>query len=297
MYYPNIMKTRREFLSIAAGSLFLADAASLFGAESRSRSRLLSLSSCKIGICDWDVRVAGRPGSFAVAKELGFEGVQVSFDISGPDALIDKVNRPKFLKAAKESNVEIASLCMGLLNGRPLATTPEAEGWVLYCLDAMDDMNIDQVLLAFFSEGDMNQLKEHQPLVIEKLKRLAPIAEKKKKILAIESYLSAEDNIKMLDAIGSDAIKVYYDVRNSQNKGYDIFREIELLGKKKLISQIHFKEDRYRLGEGDINFTKVCETLEKVGYKGWIIVESSVQGDWRESQVANVRYVKKLIGR
>ncbi len=282
------MQTRREFLAVAAGSVFLAEATTLFGAETRP--------TWKVGICDWDLRASGRLASFAAAKELGFDGVQVSYQPDGPDSLAVKENRPKFLEAARESGVGIASLAMGLLNGRPLATTPEAEGWVEDCLDAMVDMNIDQVLLAFFGNGDMNEKKEHQPFVIEKLKRLAPIAEKKKKILAVESYLSAEDNLKLLDAVGSAAVKVYYDVRNSKNKGYDIFREMELLGSRKLISQIHFKEDKFRLGDGDIDFPKVCETLEKIGYDNWIVVESAAPGDWKESQAANARFVKKLIG-
>ena len=72
---------------------------------------------------------------------------------------------------------------------------------------------------------------------------------------------------------------------------------MELLGKKKLISQIHFKEDQCRLGDGDVNFPKVIETLEKIDYNGWLIVESSVKGDWKESHTANARYVKKLIGK
>ena len=289
------MKTRREFLSIAAGSLLLSKATSLFGSE--NLARILSLSSCKIGICDWDIRAAGSPECFAVAKELGFDGVQVSYETNGPNALADKANRPKFVTAAKASGVGIASLCMGLLNSYPLATTPEAENWVENCLDAMADMNVDQVLLAFFGNGDMHQMKEQQPLVINKLKRLAPIAEKKNKTLAIESYLTADDYLRLLDSIGSDAVKVYYDVRNSHNKGYDIFHEMALLGKKKLISQVHLKEDHTRLGEGDINFPKVIETLDKIDYNGWLIVESASTGDWKASQTANARFVKKLIGR
>jgi sugar phosphate isomerase/epimerase len=173
------MKTRREFLAIAAGSLLLADAATLFGAEEKT--------PWKIGICDWDLQASGTMNSFAVAKELGFEGVQVSYQPDGTDSLADKANRSTFLVAAKESGVSIASLAMGLLNGRPLATTPEAEGWVADCIDAMVDMNVHQTLLAFFGVGDMNEQKEHQPLVIEKLKRRAPLAEKNKKILAVES--------------------------------------------------------------------------------------------------------------
>ena len=283
------MKTRRDFLSFAAGSLFLAEALSLFGAEKRS--------SWRVGICDWDLRVRGQWSAFAAAKELGFEGVQVSYQTEGPDSLVVKENRPKFLEAAKESGVAIASFALGMLNGHPLATTPEAEGWVEGCIDAMVDMNVDQVLVAFFGKADMNENKDHQPLVIEKLKRLGPLAAKKKKILSVESYLSAEDHLKLLDAVGCDAVKVYYDVRNSLNKGYDIFHEIELLGKKKLMTQIHFKEDKCRLGDGEIDFPKVCATLEKIGYDGWIVVESAAPGDWKESQAANAQFVKKLIGR
>ena len=289
------MKTRREFLSITAGSIFFGKAASLFAAENLYHFQ--TLSSCKIGICDWDIRSTGHPNSFAVAKELGFEGVQVSYETSGPNSLANKANRQRFADAATQSGAGIASLCMGLLNNFPLATTPEAETWVEDCIDAMVDINVDQTLLAFFGKGDMNEMKEQQPLAINKLKRLAAIAEKKNKILAIESYLSAEDHIKLLDTIGSNAVKVYYDVRNSFNKGYDIFHEMNLLGKKNLISQIHFKEDESLLGKGDINFTKVVETLVNINYKGWLIVEGSSKGDWKEAQAANARFIKKLIGR
>ena len=285
------MKTRRDFLKITLGSLFLADAVS------GCRAGVSSRSSWKIGITDWDLRSTGRIDSFAVAKELGYEGVQVSYVPEGQDSLADKANRPKYLAAAKEAGVSIASFCIGTLNNRPFATTPEAAGWMEDCLNAMVEMKVDQVLVPFFGNADMTEHKDHLPIAIEKLKRLAPIAEKNKKILAIESYLTAEDHLKMIDAIGSNAVKVYYDVTNSKNKNYDIFHEMELLGKNKMISQIHFKEDRKLLGEGDINFTRVCETLEKIAYNGWVIVEGSTSGDWKESQIANAQFVKKLIGR
>ena len=283
------MTTRREFLTIAAGTLLLTDAVTLLGADSKKET-------WKIGICDWDLRATGRISSLAVAKELGFEGVQVSYQPDGPDSLADKTNRRQFLAAAKEHDVAVASLCIGLMNRYPLATTPEAEDWVVDCLEALEEMDIPQVLIPFFGNADMEQHKEHQPIVIEKFKRLAPIAEQKKKILAIESYLSAADHIQMIDAVGSDAVKVYYDVLNSRHKGYDIFREMEVLGAKKLISEIHFKDEN-RLGAGKIDFTKVCETLKKTAYEGWVVVESSAPGDWKESQAANAKFVKTLLGR
>ena len=129
---------RREFLSVAAGSLLLADAAVLLGADVKT--------SWKVGVTDWDLRVAGQMSSFAIAKELGYEGVQVSYQPRVPgratrdETLADKANRPKFLAAAKEAGVAISSLCIGTMNEVPFATTPEAESWVEDCLEAMEEM-------------------------------------------------------------------------------------------------------------------------------------------------------------
>jgi sugar phosphate isomerase/epimerase len=190
--------------------------------------------------------------------------------------------------------MEFASLAMGLLNGRPFAREADAETWVLDCLDAMRDLEVDQVLLAFFSQGDLVDKPDDQKSTIEKLKRLAPQAEKLGKILAVESYLSAEDHIRIIDAVGSDSVRVYYDIQNSTNKGYDIFKEMELLGKKKLISQVHLKDDKKRLENSTLDLKRVRKTLEEVEYFGWLVLESSVEGNWRESQTANAKFVRDL---
>ena len=282
--------TRRTFLKTAAvGAATLAlPLHHLFGQESER--------GYKVGICDWDLRGSmGNPECFAVAKELGIQGIQVSYALDGKFTLRNsKENRLLFKEAAKKTNMGFASLAMGLLNSRPFAREADAEEWVSDCLDAMQDLEVDQVLLAFFSAGNLVDKPEDQKSTIEKLKRLAPKAEKLGKILAIESYLNAEDHLKIIDAVGSDAVKVYYDVQNATNMGYDIFREMELLGKKKLISQLHLKDDKKRLENSTIDLKRVRKTLEEIEYFGWLVVESSVEGDWKESQAANAKFVRSL---
>ena len=290
------MKTRREFLAIAAGAagtLCLANAATVL-AQARDVK-----TTWKVGITDWDLRASGRLSSFAIAKELGYEGVQVSYQPSGAESLSNRDNRSRFVAAAREAGVAISSFCIGQFNQTPFATTPEAEAWVEDCLNAMEEMEVPQVLIPFFGNGDLdtNETRRNLPLAIEKFKRLAPIAERKKKVLAIESTLSAEAHIGIISAVGSDAIKVYYDTLNTRNKGFDIYHEIELLGSKKLISEIHFKEGGARLGGGTIEFARVRDLLVKQAFEGWIVVESSVTGDWRESHAANAQFIKTLIGR
>ena len=250
----------------------------------------------KVGICDWNVNgFMATPGVFAAAKAMGFQGVQVSFTLDGPSAMYkSSENRKLFQDAAKNTGMEFSSLAMGLFNGQPFAREADAEIWVSDCLDAMKELDVDQVLMAFFGEGELRDKPEDQKSTIEKLKRLAPQAEKLGKTLAIETYLSAEDHLRIVDAVGSDAVKIYYDVQNMTNMGYDIFAEIELLGKKKLISQVHLKDDVKRLENSGIDLKRVRKSLEAVDYYDWLVVESAVEGDWKESQTANAKFVRNL---
>lgn len=285
--------SRRRFLSFCGtSSLLLAGApwggtlSRAFGAETEPPFR--------IGICDWDLKATGNPRSFAVAKELGYDGVQVSYQPEGEFSLARSKNRTLFLEAAKQEGVAIASLAMGILNGKPLAGTPEAESWVENCIEALSEMNVSSVLLAFFGKGDMKNDPAARKSVVEKLKRLAPKAEKHKKILAVESTLNAEEHLEMLQAVGSDAVKVYYDEQNMLKQGYSIYEDLETLLKEKVVYQVHAKEYNARLGEGKIDFIKIKKLLEKYDYRDWIVVESSVQGNWKESQAANAAYLRKL---
>lgn len=79
-----------------------------------------------------------------------------------------------------------------------------------------------------------------------------------------ESYLVAEDNLEDLDRVGRPL--VYYDVGNSTDKGYDVLKEIPLLGKR--ICEFHFKDGRHAIGQGRIDFKKVRQAIDKIEYSG-----------------------------
>ena len=280
---------RRRFLQTATAVSclpFLGGVTNVFGQEPRK--------SYKIGICDWDLSLSGNPKSIALAKELGFDGVEVSYQPEGEFSLSQPKNRELFLATAKKESVEIASLAMGILNNVPLATAEPTEGWVADCIDALDTMKVKNVLLAFFGNGDIKDSIEDRNKAIEKIKRLAPKAAEKKVTLGIESYLNAKEHLDMLEKIGNDAVKIYYDIQNMLTKEYPIYDDMELLLKEKAISQLHCKEYGSRLGQGKVDFLKFRDLVEKYDYQGWLIVETSVDGDWKESQKANGTYLRKI---
>ena len=272
--YP--LATRRQIITQGAAAAALAGAGCFLSAPFRALAQDKQ-RAFKIGACDWSIGAMGRLTALRTAAKLGLDGAQVSFGKPGDgDDLRKEETRAQYAEACKKYGIEIASLGMGVLNNVPLATSDDAEKWVGECIEIMPKMNQKRVLLAFFAAGDVKDKPGAEKAVIERLKRLAPKAEKAGVTLGFESWLNAADHMRIIDAVGSPALKVYYDVCNMTDKGYNIYEEIPLLGKKGLICEIHFKENGARLGEGKVDFSRVRKALDEAGYSGWLVLEGAV---------------------
>jgi sugar phosphate isomerase/epimerase len=169
--------------------------------------------------------------------------------------------------------MEIASLAMGVLNNVPFKSDPRAERWVRQGIEVAEAMGAKVILLAFFSEGDLQNDEQGVNTVVQRLRQVAPDAEMAGVTLGIESWLSAEQHIDIIERVGSRAVKVYYDVANSHKAGYDIYKEIRKLGP--LICQFHAKDYDNLYGKGSIDFKEVRLAIDDIGYRGWLVMEGT----------------------
>lgn len=286
--------SRRAMLRVSAQlTASLAFAASL--------SPLLAASSSKkykIGACDWSIGKMATPEAFTVAKEIGLDGVQVSLGTTADDMHLRKAEvQQAYKKAAQQAGLEVASLAIGELNSVPYKKDPRTIAWVSDSVDVCTAFGVKVVLLAFFGDGDLRGDKEGVDEVVRRLKGVAPKAEKAGVILGIESWLSGEQHLEIIDRVGSKAVQVYYDVCNSNDRGYDIYKEIRQLGKRKLICELHAKENGSLLGKGNVDFRKVREAIEDIGYTGWIQIEGAVpQGATiLESYRSNLKFLRETL--
>jgi len=226
----------------------------------------------KFGVCDWTIEKPADPAALKTAARLGLDGVQVSLNPKGESlALLDKEQQQTYLAAVKTTSASIASFCIGELNGVPLKSDPRAERWVAEGIEIASAMKTGIILVPFFGRADLKDDPAGAEAVIAALKRLAPKAAKAGVTLALETTLSAEDNLKIIAAVGSPAVSVYYDVGNSQEAGFDIGREIRLLGGR--ISQFHAKDYKDLFGRGSIDFEAVRAAMQEIGYSGWLVLE------------------------
>jgi L-ribulose-5-phosphate 3-epimerase len=228
----------------------------------------------KIGVCDWTIGKMSNPASLELAKKIGLDGVQVDFGRAEDNLpLFDADLQKRFLEEAQKQQMEIASLAMGVLNNIPYKSDPRADRWVREGIDAAHAMSAKIILLAFFGEGDLLKDPQGTDVVVKRLRRVAAQAEQAGVTLGIESWLSAAQHIDIVNRVESPAVRVYYDVANSNKMGYDIYQEIRVLGK--LICQFHAKDYDNLYGKGSIDFKRVRSAMDDIGYRGWLVMEGT----------------------
>lgn len=269
-----------------AGLAVAANYAPLFAESARRRF--------KIGACDWSIGKMATPAAFKVAKEIGLDGVQVSLGTLGDNMhLRQSTLQQEYRAAAKAAGLEIASLAIGELNNIPYKKDPRTVDWVSDSIDVCQALGLKVVLLAFFGNDDLRDDAAGVDEVVRRLKAVAPKAERAGVKLGIESWLSGEQHMAILDRVGSPAVQVYYDVCNSNDRGYDIYREIRQLGSR--ICEFHAKENGSLLGKGKVDFERVRAAMDDIHYTGWIQIEGAVpagQG-MLESYQSNCRFMRK----
>ncbi|WPP49433.1 sugar phosphate isomerase/epimerase family protein [Catalinimonas niigatensis] len=282
--------SRRQMLrnsAAVAGILSSAPLLSLFASEKRTY---------RIGACDWSIGHHSEVEAMATAHKIGLDGVQISLGKAENNMhLRQKEVRQAYKEAAKKYGVKVSSLAIGELNQVPYKSAPETVEWVSDSIDVAQAMDVSVILLAFFGNGDLKNDAQGTQEVIKRLKDVAPKAEKKGIILGIESWLSADEHLEIIEAVGSPNVRVYYDVANSHKMGYDIYEEMQRLGSE-YICEVHAKENGYLLGKGAVDFERVKAILDDINYQGWVIIEGAIpEGmEMLEAYQANCQYVQSV---
>lgn len=285
--------TRREWLlGVTSGAVGLATAV-------RAKRALAAGGAdwVKVAMCDWSMGCVD-PRAFALGKEIGLDGVEVSIgSVQNKLWLREPEMQKKYLEAGRRHGMTTPSVAMGLLNDVPLMSEPRAAIWVADTIDVAAKLGAKVILVAFFGKGELREdSKDDVRRVTEALQELAPRAEKAGVILGLENYVSAEGNLKIIEQVKSKNVQIYYDVFNANHKGYDVVREIKLLGKER-VCQVHFKEGGNYLGSGKIDWRAVAAALGEINYRGWLVLEtSSPNRDMVKDTQKNLAYLKKLFG-
>ncbi|MBI4664125.1 MAG: sugar phosphate isomerase/epimerase [Verrucomicrobia bacterium] len=279
---------RRQFIHTGTTALALGSLGGLAWAD---------YSKIRIGVTDWNLRHSAKPTSAEFAKSIGFDGVEISLGRALDHLpLSDLSLQEEFIAQAKKLHFPIASTCLDILHQNYLKNDPLAKRWVAESIPITRKLGARVILLPFFGKGKL-ETKAEMDSVGDFLKEVGPEAEKAGVILGLEDTISAEDNARILDRAQSKAVLVYYDVGNSQNNGFDIYKEIRWLGKDR-IGEFHLKDNPRLMGQGLIDFPKVVQAIVEIGFSGWAHLETvAPSGNVRDDMKKNLAYIRGLFAK
>jgi len=245
-----------------------------------------------------------RVSLFSKAGELGFQGIEFGIDLDYREDPLwtgDGNMRQAMREASQTTGVEAASICLHLLNYREYSpASGEAEhretaGEIIRnTIEACAHIGASVILLPFFGTAALRSEEQMQRL-IDEMNTLSPIAEAKGVCLALETSLNAADMVRIVESIESDYVQVYFDTGNTAGIGYNIVQEIEGLGKHIVQSHIKDNPSTRTLGEGNIDFEAAIGALKKVGFKGYLMLETPSTDDSIAAAVKNLAYIKSVV--
>ena len=273
--------SRRGLLAIAAGAPLMR------GANPRLR----------IGITDWNLKLAAKIEAVTLASQLGFDGVQVS---CGRRLVDDKLPLDNagliadYKSKAAERGIPIDGTCVDRLHDNGLKSDKLAVRWVSDSIRITKALGTRVLLVPFFGKWALIT-RDEMDYTADALRDLGPEAERAGVILGLENTISAEDNVRIMERSRSKAVLVYYDVGNSTHAGFDVVKEIRWLGKDR-ICQFHLKDNPHYLGEGSIPFPAVMAAIRDIGFEGYANLETDAHPnmDVGAEMKRNLEFIRKL---
>jgi sugar phosphate isomerase/epimerase len=279
--------TRRDLLATAAGA----------GLAIAAGPPKIKIKGMRIGVTDWNLGLSGKLEAFDLARKIGFQGVEVSL---GRKLVNDKLPLDnneliaQYREAVKKTKVQIASVCLDTLHDHPLKTDPLGRKLLGDAIPVAAKLKAPTMLLPTFGKN-VPQGDAELDKFADMLKEYIPAAEKAKVILCLEDSITARENARMFDRVGSKYLQSFYDIANVLSLNVDPAQEIRFLGKAR-IGCVHLKDRGYLGSSGRLDFTAIFTALRDIGYSGWADLETSspskdIEADMRK----NLEFVRGMI--
>lgn len=260
--------------------------------------------------------------SLKLAKEVGFEGIELALDETGEVSLESTEEELLALKkTADDLRLNIHSLATGLywqysLTSDDEKTREKAYNIVEKQIETAKILGADGILVIpgavgvdFIPGAEVVQYDAVYDRALSALLKLKEKAEDACVKICIENVwnkflLSPLEMRDFVDKIGSEYVGVYFDVGNVIYNGYPE-QWIRILGSR--IKKVHFKDYRREtaglvgfvdLLSGDVNWPEVMKAFDEIGYDGWGSAEMIPSYNFHNDQIIYNTFgaMTKIIG-
>lgn len=221
---------------------------------------------------------------FEWVKKAGFDAVEIILsdpgllDVEKIKSALSRLNlKVSTVSTGQAMGVEGISMCSPSLHIRKAAR--ERLFADIDFAAAIGNPNVTVGLIR--GRGGEQKESLERKLLLRELKETAAYAEEKGIVINLEPINryecrlinSTKDGYELLAEMGFPRnVGILYDTFHSNIEDPDMFEAIRTYGT--YISHVHFADSNRQIpGDGHIDFRKVCETLENVGYRGYASLE------------------------
>jgi len=249
-------------------------------------------SRYKVAVIDLMILKRQKLSALDLTSEIGADGLEIDMGGLGDretfdNKLADPSIRKQYIDKAKALNLEFCALAMTGFYAQSFAKRATYQKMVQDCLDTAKAMQIKVVFLPLGIQGDLVKNPELRAPIVERLKIAGKMARKAGVVIGIETALDARGELQLLEEINCKNIRSYFNFSNAIKNGRDLNEELIILGRKNII-QIHATNEDGLWLENDpkIDLKRVKQTLDEMGWSGWLVVERSRDA----KQPTNVKY-------
>lgn len=266
---------------------------------------LLAQQRYRVAACDWMMLKRQKLGEFQLTRDIGADGVEMDMGPLGQRPQFDnKLREPHFQqlfrRTADSLGVQVPSMAMSGFFAQSFLTRDNYRELVQDCLSSMRIMGATVAFLPLGGSGkEWQQPGEQHTEMVRRLHDIGEMAREQGMVIAIRTSLDARANIRLLKEVNSPAIKIYYNLQDAVDQGLNPYKELKTLGSGR-IAQIHASlTDSVTLDcDPRIDLPKVKKTLDKMGWRGWLVVERSRNAkdvrNVRGNFGTNVAYLKEI---
>ena len=259
----------------------------------------------RVAACDWMMLKRQKLGEFQLAHDIGADGVEVDMGPLGKREKFDnKLRDPHFQqlfrRTADSLGIAVPSIAMSGFFAQSLLGRDNYKELVSDCLNTMDAMGADIAFLPLGGSGqEWKESGEAHDKMVLRLHEIGEMALQRNKVVAIRTALDARANLLLLKAVNSKGIKIYYNLQDAVDQGLNVYKDLKKLGAKH-IAQIHASlTDSVTLDKDPrIDMHKVKCVLDKMKWRGWLVVERSRNAqdvrNVRGNFGTNVAYLKEI---
>ena len=259
----------------------------------------------QVAACDWMMLKRQKIGEFQLAKDIQADGIEMDMGPLGKRVMFDNKLREEhfrqlFRRTADSLGIAVPSMAMSGFFGQSFLMRENYRELIADCLQSMDVMGAKVAFLPLGGSGDeWKQAGAAHDEMVRRLHDVGEMALQQGKVIAVRTSLDAQANLQLLKEVKSQGIKIYYNLQDAVDQGPDPCKELKKLGSDN-IAQIHASlTDSVTLDRDPrIDLRQVKKTLDKMRWKGWLVVERSrdaqdtknVRGNFGR----NVAYLKEI---